>query len=419
MPLWIVESFFALLLLGSLVWIGSRSFTRNIHFLKYQLLKLIACYIPTLLLWKIADSQNVQLTTMIKAGLFVGLITWCAMGLILRPAKKTVKTGSKRISRMGNASLLTVTLLAWFIGMDVIAKTIPRSYLVQKDQHSWLFNSLANHHGKADESTPPSLEDVMAQQNMLFTGLRNQADSARQWLYDATGINTVVQQLGALQQILALSHAQRTQIIQTNPQLLALTQHPRLLKIVNNSELVDLITQAGEGHMQALWQLHQHPDLTALMNDRQLHKQMMQLDIHRIIQTYQQRQWVDQSILPVTWYTTTLTNPKVLADTLENPASWQRSAAGMQWEPSSTWTAAWAEVHAQVNQRLELHIQTQANVTVYIDQQQVATQSHPDGYMLQLTSTGKPMAVCILLDFRHTQQSRTCQINLTAMINVP
>ena len=122
--------------------------------------------------------------------------------------------------------------------------------------------------------------------------------------------------------------------------------------------------------------------------------------------------WADQPLLPVIWYVTHMQNSGMLPELLEDPTQWQQSPPVMLWDDQSHYHAAWTQLHAQIGRDIQLVIDTPAKVTVFVDQQSVPIKQSNDEHTITLSSIGKPMSVCVLLDFGHGNQPCICKISV-------
>jgi hypothetical protein len=348
----------------------------------------------------------------VKACALLSITAWLTLGLKLRPFPKQRKSQHRIELGLGNVSLIALLLIFSLLVFDVIAMLIPQSVLFAPATQSFVLRHFAQTHHHETDRQLKELQTVIAQQEQLLSRFSQQAQQSRQWFYDVTGSDKIVKQVGALQEILALSHAQRAQIINNSQALSALTQHPLIIQTVNDPQLTDLITQAGEGHMHALWQLHRHPTITALMNDRQLHQQMMAIDLHAILKQYHPKQWENQTVLPIIWYTTTLQSPQQLIQALADTNGWQKSGSTMRWDANTRFAATYAEIHAKPQTVMTLHIKTAVTIHAYVDEKPVTLTGDRQSNTLKLTSQGKPIAVCLLLEMQQSQTQSTCEIQV-------
>ncbi len=414
MPLWLFELFFIILFIASAIMIGLRPFDRNMRLCREVMIKSLACYGICLPLIFLTQHTDVSLTIIIKACLLVSTITWFSLGLLVRPLSKRLQTKRQRYGVVGNVMLIALLLMLSVTALDIVAMAIPRSVLFGASTRSYILKPLAQtHEDKTIEQQQRQLQQAIDQQSQLFSRITQQAQQSRQWFYEVTGIDQIVKQVGALQEILSLSHAQRTQIINQSPELTELTHHPLILQIVNDEELIKLITQAGEGHMQAVWQLQKHPAINDLLNDNTLHDQMLKLDLHRILKQHRESQWDKQSLLPVLWYSTTLQSPDELKAALQTPTRWQKSSPSLRWDMTVNHAAITAELHAKAQTRITVRCETSAKVKAYVDEKPVTVNSDGKTHQLTLTSQGKPIALCLQLDWQSSNTQRTCDIEVT------
>ncbi|MAX27262.1 MAG: hypothetical protein CMJ19_22425 [Phycisphaeraceae bacterium] len=416
MALWLFELFFIILFIALAIWIGLRPFERNMRLCFEVMLKSLACYGFCLPLAFLTQHADVSLTVIINACLLVSSIMWFCLGLVIRPVCKRHQVQRQRYGVVGNVVLIALLLMLSVTALDILAMAIPRSVLLTSTTQSYILKPLAKtHEDKASEQQQRELQQVIDQQSQLFSRITQQAQQSRQWFYQVTGIDQIVKQVGALQEILSLSHAQRAQIINQSHELTELTHHPLILQIVNDEALVKLITQAGEGHMPAVWQLKKHPAITDLLNDKQLHDQMLKLDLHRILKAHRESQWDRQSLLPVIWYSTVLQSPGELQTALQTPTGWQKSGPSLRWDMTVNHAAITAEFHAKPQTHITVRCETAAKLKAYVDDQPVSVTVKVDDKTHQLTliSQGKPISLCLQLDWQSSNTQRTCNIQVS------
>ncbi|MFG0249167.1 MAG: hypothetical protein ACF8OB_09800, partial [Phycisphaeraceae bacterium JB051] len=404
------------LLIATAIMICLRPFGQNMRTGKSVVLKSVCCYGICVPLAFLTQQTDVSLTVIIKACLLASSLMWLYLGLVMRPAYKRDQEKCQRYGVVGNLALIAVLLILSVTAMDILAMTIPRSVLYAESTRSYIFKPLAQtHEDKARQEQQRELQQVIEKQSQLFSRITEQAQQSRQWFYQVTGIDKIVKQVGALQEILALSHAQRALIINQSHELTELTHHPLILQIVNDEQLVKLITQAGEGHMQAVWQLQRHPTITDLVNDKQLHDKMLKLDLDRILKAHRESQWEKQNLLPVMWYSTVLQSPDELATALQTPTGWQKSGPSLRWDRTVNHAAITAELHAKSQTRITVQCETGATVKAYVDEQPISVKVYGDGktHQLTLTSQGKPIALCLQLDWPTRNTPRACDIEVT------
>jgi hypothetical protein len=180
----------------------------------------------------------------------------------------------------------------------------------------------------AVRSADGGLEETMGAQERLKRGIAGIWSSARDAVADGTGLSGVQDQLEALQEILNLSTDESSWLVEKNPNLKHLLNHPRLMAIVENQHILDLIQRVGNGDIGAVYVLGDEPDIKALAEDKDFVETVRSIDLlelhAQLIDTRKNR----AAMVPIIWDTNAIQNTLQLDACLRSKAGWRTLPKG-------------------------------------------------------------------------------------------
>ena len=128
------------------------------------------------------------------------------------------------------------------------------------------------------------LRDVMSRQERFFDSLQEGFALSKTSLARKLGTQQAIEQLQALQFLLDLSPDDTAWLVESTPELRALTQNERLLAVLRDEHLLTLVTRVGQGSASAIYDLSEHAAVQELLTDPAIIHAIKALDLPRLQQ---------------------------------------------------------------------------------------------------------------------------------------
>ena len=170
-------------------------------------------------------------------------------------------------------SFLVELACASHLANSVTEQTLLLRYLVPPQEKT---------HHDASESDEQALADVMDEQTRFLKSFKSGIQRSKNKLAETVGTPNLVQQTRSLVTLLNLPPEDSAWLIENTPELTVLQSNASVRAVMENDEVLDLIIQAGNGSMSAVYRLSEHRAIIDLGNDRALAEALKVVDLVKL-----------------------------------------------------------------------------------------------------------------------------------------
>jgi hypothetical protein len=254
----------------------------------------------------------------------------------------------------------------------------------------------------------------MAKQNRFFSNIRQGVNRSRSFVAKATGSDKMLKTIRTLQEIIALSDQEKQWLIQKNPALRELANHPSLVEIVQSNRIMGLMQDLSNGSASALYQLGDEPAIQALFKDKRIMSAVKKLDIDALKKEVDANRKKTE-ILLTDWQTSSIAWTTELDGRLRDPRQWQeqKSPSGViNWKKDVSYALAKTTLISKAALPVEMRCETKGKVTCWLSGEAVPTTSGPNGCMGSLSLKKGKMVFLLMIDFRNAPLPHQCRVVL-------
>jgi hypothetical protein len=257
-----------------------------------------------------------------------------------------------------------------------------------------------------------SSDDAMTAQARIQRGIQNAWKKARGAVADSTGLSAVQVRLEALKEILNLSPEESAWLGEKNLSLKKLQNHPRLLAVIENERLLNLVKNVGQGDIGAVYALGDEPDIKAL-EDADFLQAIHDVDLLELraqVRDYRKRR---ACFYPVKWDVSGIQSTLHLDDQLGRKDGWRAMPGGvtaLNWNPSTHIGLARTGFFFKdaPKEKMQLAFRTSGRVSLLINDQSVKLKPVDDEQtFLVAFKTGKTDVV-LMVEFVGVTGPHTC-----------
>ena len=181
-------------------------------------------------------------------------------------------------------------------GREVVRETIVLEQLVNLEEES-VYRRHSDYRSaggtiqkqlvKDDRQT--RIRDAAADQANFFKRFSSGVQSTKQQVYSATGLDGFHHEIELVRSIVNLSSEDKLWLIEENEQLQSLVEHPVILRIVENDELVARFDRFAAGAVNEILVIGMNPDINLLLEDKEFAKQIQKIDLEQLLRQCEQR----------------------------------------------------------------------------------------------------------------------------------
>lgn len=259
---------------------------------------------------------------------------------------------------------------------------------------------------------PDQLDEVVAAQSGLLNHMRQRWTSARDSIANSTGTTAVFEQLEALREIVNLQREEQAWLAERNPVLKRLLNHPRLMDILRDDRLLDLIERVGNGSATALYALGDEPAVRAFIEDQEVQHVVKSIDLLELRRQVQQRRQSRETRFPLCWSVATIRTTLELDAQLSRVPGWENLGPTnvLSWPEDEPIGLARSRVRSAdgAARSVELRFRTSGQVTLLVDDRSVKLTDHDGAASAAVTFSASPKTLVLMVNFVGSDSARTC-----------
>ena len=197
------------------------------------------------------------------------------------------KRQSGWVGRFGNLLLSAVLVTSLMLIVSFLVELASASHLADTvTEQTLLLRYLVppqeKTHHDASESDEQALADVMDEQTRFLKSFKSGIQRSKNKLAETVGTPNLVQQTRSLVTLLNLPPEDSAWLIEHTPELTVLQSNASVRAVMENDEVLDLIIQAGNGSISAVYRLSEHRAIIDLGNDRELAEALKVVDLVKL-----------------------------------------------------------------------------------------------------------------------------------------
>lgn len=259
-------------------------------------------------------------------------------------------------------------------------------------------------------------EKIMDAQSGFLNGLRKGWANTRDLIAEKSGSNVVRENLEALQEILNLTPAENTWLMEQNSNLKQLFHHPALLAIMNDDHVIKLIEEVAKGSPLAIYALGDDPNLKALFEDEEVMRVVRSIDLREMRSQIQARRKLGTRV-PIGWAVSSINKTLDLDAQLKNASAWKDSGkdiSQIMWKPDVHIGLARAGFvfNDTVKRSLGFQFHTQGQVLFLINNQSIKLTEYDGAMTAQVTLDSGRTEFVLLVDFPDATAARSCMVEV-------
>lgn len=261
------------------------------------------------------------------------------------------------------------------------------------EHHSLMLHSLLSPLPAQKTTTPKarstlpekeSMESVMARQGAFLNQLGSGFSAGRDYLAEKTGARAAAEQLAALKLIIGLPAAEKEWLIDTNPSLRGLVEHPSIVAVMKDEKLLDLIEECGKGSPSAIYELTTNQTMNNLLEDKSIILVAKKMDLLKLQSSIEKRRAEYGHPLMLYWHTVPMKRLDQLRSVMRD-ADWQAASGGMRrlrWEGKDLCGAARTSLVVKRPTRFTIFLKGKAQVVFFANAKEYLLSDSGGGRMV-------------------------------------
>jgi hypothetical protein len=213
--------------------------------------------------------------------------------------------------------------------------------------------------------------------------------------------------------LLNLSVEETEWLVETTPALKELKDNEALTAVMEDDHIMDLVMEAGQGSMKAVYALGDEPGIRQIIEDPVIAKHIKMLDLREMREAALNYRRRNETVLPVIWHVASISFPHEMDAALTNAEMWTSVNATdeyCEWNDDTTFALVRAAfvVHAPI--RVLTCCETEGTPTQWINDKKTAFKEHGGRRQAEVVLENGTTEIVVLIDFRKVKPPKICSV---------